>query len=249
VRARKGGHAVGAARAEQLIRLAKASIASATAQHEAEAMIHLCDCLQFNRKRIAKIEGQLKAYAQSDTATESAPVMSSEAPASIPRQIRLLDTFPGIALTGASTLVLRCRGLERFTSAKALAAQLGTCPDRIQTGSSKDRGQLTYRGDRRTRSTLYLMTQIACQGDPALAFHKWRHKQKGHTPKQAICACMNRYARILWAAVRNGTAYDPVRAMTNARIHHPELWKTFVQNVLPHLKNMTARKKNAAQAA
>jgi len=148
---------------------------------------------------------------------------------SIPEQLRLADSVPGVAIVGACTVVLRSRGLGRFTCAKALAAQLGACPDRNQTGTSRDRAHLTHRGDRRTRATLYMLTQAATLHDPVMAFHKWRHERKGLRPKQAICACMNRMARWIYGVVKTRTAFDPQRAVENARRHHRDLWEEFLR--------------------
>lgn len=153
------------------------------------------------------------------------------AAASIPEQLRLADSVPGVAIVGACTVVLRSRGLGRFTSAKALAAQLGACPDRNQTGTSRDRAHLTHRGDRRTRATLYMLTQAAAVHDPVMAFHKWRHERKGLRPKQAVCACMNRMARWIYGVVKTRTPFDPQRAVENARRHHRDLWEEFLRTV------------------
>ncbi len=224
-RAQAGGHRVGEKRAAQLAELARESIASATCDFDAEAMLELIGQLRRLRERIDRIEKHLAGYAQ-EAASARAEQPASE---SIGRQINLVESVRGIGLVGASVVVLRCRGLARFSRAKALAAQLGTCPDRDQTGSSRERSHLTYRGDRRTRSTLYLVTQTTIWFDPGLAFLKWRMVRAGKTPKQAICACMNRMARILWTMVRDDAPYDPLRAIGQARIHFPSLWKTFVQ--------------------
>jgi len=258
IRARKHGHCVGEERAGKLIALAGRSIASATASSDADTILYLVARLELNLGRIHQIEAQMKLYVGEPEIPASAGVAESPAPqpcvseikpASLVEQIRLADSLPGTGLVGGVTLVLRSRDLTRFTSGKALAAQLGACPDREQTGSSKDRGHLTHRGDRRTRSTLYVLVQTACQFDPAMAFHKWRLVQKGMTPKQAVCACMNRYVNILWSMVNQREAYDVKKTISNAKKHHPELWKTFVRDVLPTLKKMTAKNKTHAQTA
>ncbi len=228
IQVHRRGRQVGLARAEQLIALARTSIASATSLNDAEAIRFLIAQLAGLRTRIERIEAQLKAY--QDSAPEPGDASSAEVAVAptIPEQIALLAQTRGIGLVGAATVVLRCRGLSRFTSAKALAAQLGTNPDRIQTGRSRERGRLTHRGDRRTRSTLYLLTNMMTLFDPAMAFHKWRHQHAGHKPKQAISACMNRLAKIMWTLVETRTPYDQKRQARNAARQHPELWKTFV---------------------
>ena len=253
---RKHGHHLGEKRAGRLLERAKRSIASATEDFDADAIRFLAAKIELNRQRIAQIEAQLDAYAYSEPLREprsgSGPQASPAEPSplpSIPQQIQIAISMPGIAVVGAATVILRSRGLTRFTCAKALAAQLGVCPDRRQTGSSLNKASLTHRGDRRTRSTVYLLTQMACHYDPAMAFHRWRFERKGLTPKQAVCACMNRYVKILWTLVDTQTLYDPARAVANAQRHHPELWKTFQQQRLSTRKKQSGRTQTDAIAA
>lgn len=258
IRARKGGHCLGIERAERLVKLAKDSIASATAPSDAGTISHFCALLQLNRERLAQIEAEIRAYvketpeaAPSEASTQEAEKKAEQGkpPATIPEQIVLADSLPGFALVNSAVAVLRARGLGRFASAKAFAAQIGACPDRRQTGSSKDSARLTHRGDRVARSNFYLSTLSACGIDPAMAFHKWRLQRKGLRPKQAVCACMNRYAKILWAVVHSQTPYDPRKGIDNAKRHHAELWKTFVKDELPKIKNMGKESRNLAAAA
>ncbi len=147
-----------------------------------------------------------------------------------PEEIRLLDSIPGIGVVGASTIVARSRGISRFTSAKAVCAQLGTCPSRSQTGSSRDTASLTSRGDRITRGMLYQLTHAAIRTDPAMAFHQWHAKRKGHVGKQAVCACMNRMARLIYGVVKTRTPYDVRKAIESIERHHAALWKEFQES-------------------
>ncbi len=218
------GHFLGEDRARRLLDLAKTSIASATDDPDGSTIRRLVARLLLIEEQIAETEQELGEYAKRD----ALPVPPDlDKPLTIPQQITLVDTLPGVAVVGASAIVLRSRGLTRFTSAKALAAQLGTCPEHSQTGSSRNTSTLTTRGDRRGRAVLFLLTITACAFDPAMNFHKWRHMQAGHTPKQALCACMNRYARLMWTMVHDQSPYDRDRALENAKRHHPELWKKY----------------------
>ena len=76
---------------------------------------------------------------------------------------------------------------------------------------------------------LYLVTQTACNFDPAFAFHKWRMIQRGLCPQQAVCAEMNRMAHVIWALVARNQMYDVNRMIEQIRIHQAGLWKTFVR--------------------
>ncbi len=223
VKTGKKGPSLGVERAQKLISLAERSIASAGESHDASALVFLLDQLDLLEKRLAAIKQTLADY------VEQSKGKPGEAGASPAHQIELLDSIPGIGLVGASTLVLATRGIARFYSGKALSAQWASCPERTQTGTSLDKTRLTARGDHKRRAMLYLTTQIACVSDPAFAFHKWRMIQKGLCPQQAVCAVMNRMAHVSWALVANNRTYDVNYMLDQIRIHHADLWKTFVR--------------------
>jgi transposase len=228
---------LGIEQAHKLIQLAKRSIASAGENHDSAAMVFLLDQLDLLEKRLANMAETLTAYA-AQAKDEVGPAGVQEVSAA--RQVQLLDSIPGIAIVAASTLVLGTRGLARFASGSALAAQWASCPERIQTGTSLDKTRLTARGDHKRRAMLYLSTQIACMYDPAFAFHKWRMEQRGLCPQQAVCAAMNRMARVAWALVAKNQTYDVNLMISQIQIHHAELWKTFVRL---NLNNRTLWKK------
>jgi transposase len=236
----KAGHkerSLGTEQAQKLMQLAKQSIASAGEDNDAAAMVFLLDQLDLLEKRLANIEETLAAYA-AQAKHEVGP--AGEHGVSAARQIELLDSIPGIATVAASTLVLGTRGLARFDSGSALAAQWASCPERTQTGTSLDKTRLTARGDHKRRAMLYLATQIACMYDPAFAFHKWRMVQRGLCPQQAVCAAMNRMARVAWALIAKNQAYNVNLMIDQIQIHHADLWKTFVRL---HQNNGTLWKK------
>lgn len=170
-------------------------------------------------------------------------------PLTISEQIQLVSTIKGIGLVGASTIVLRTKGITRFVSAKALAAQMGTCPDRSQTGSSRDTASLTSRGDRLVRGLLYQLTLVATKHDPAMAFHFWHAKNRGLLPKQALCACMNRMARIIYGVVKGRKSYSKIKALNNIKTHHPALWIKYLQERENSMKKVENNSSNTVKGA
>jgi transposase len=226
VKAGRKERSLGTEAAHKLIQLGKESIASACEDNDAAAMTFLLNQLDLLEKRLADIEGALAAYA---ARAEHELGSAGEQGVSAARQIQLLDSIPGIATVAASTLVLGTRGLARFDSGSALAAQWASCPERTQTGTSLDKTRLTARGDHKRRAMLYLAVQVACMYDPAFAFHKWRMIQAGLCPQQAVCAVMNRMAHVAWALVAKNQTYDVNYMVGQIQIHHAELWKTFVR--------------------
>lgn len=231
LKANRRSRSLGVERARRLLRLAQASIASATAQSDGPALIYLLDHLEMLENREGVIDQTVRTYIE-----EEKEKAATDGVISLARQMELADSLPGIAQVTAAHLVLGTRGLARFTAGKALSAQWASCPERIQTGVSLKKTRLTSRGDHKRRAKLFLATQAACQNDPAFAFHKWRLIQKGLTPMQAVCACMNRMARVLWAVVAHNRIYDPNRMLEQIQIHHPDLWKTFLQERAQHSK-------------
>ncbi len=226
VKGDRQGRSLGVETAQRLIALAQRSIASASGEQDELALVFLLDQLELLDKRLTDIKQSLAKYVQQakEEGTTPGPNGSSAA-----RQIQLLDSVPGMGLVVAATLVLGSRGITRFHSGKAMSAQWASCPERIQTGTSINKTRLTTRGDHKRRAMLYLSTQIACMYDPAFAFHKWRMIQSGLCPQQAVCAAMNRMARVAWALAAKNQVYDVNQMIGQIRFHHPELWKTFVR--------------------
>jgi transposase len=226
VKAGKKERSLGVEPAGKLIELAKRSIASAREDDDGKALVFLLDQLELLKKRLASIEQTLANYVEQGKGETETPGEKGVSPA---RQIELVDSAPGMGLVAASTLVLGTRGIARFCSGNALSAQWASCPERTQTGTSLNKTRLTARGDHKSRAMLYLSTQVACTFDPAFAFHKWRMIQRGLCPQQAVCATMNRMARVIWALVAKNQAYDLNHMLDQIQIHHADLWKTFVR--------------------
>jgi transposase len=224
VKTGRRGPSLGVEKARHLIALAKDSIASAGEDNDARALVFLLDQLEMFEIRVAEIDRTLSSYVQ-----KAEDEMPDNNGVSAAQQIALLDSAPGMGIVAASTLVLGTRGLTRFYSGQALSAQWACCPEQIQTGTSLHKTRLTARGDHKQRAMLYLSTQVACVHDPAFAFHKWRMTQKGLCPQQAVCAAMNRMARVTWAMVAKNETYDVNRMLEQIRIHHADSWKTFVR--------------------
>lgn len=238
----KAGRRIGPERAAQLKALAQTSIASACTPSDAATLQRLVKRLQMLLEDQAQIEAHLDKFARSaeryipnkplaqdgaHTPNAQQPLATSDPQADLARQIQIVDSLPGLGLVNSSAIVLRSSGIRRFTSKKALVAQLGLCPDLNQTGSSCNSSRLTYRGDRRARALMFMAAISALRKDVALNFHYWRLVKAGKKPKQAVCACANRMVGLLWTLINTNTNYDPQRAINNAIKHHPQLWKNY----------------------
>lgn len=222
---------LGIERARRLIALAQGSFASAELA-DGKSLLHLLDQLELIERRVEEIDQEILHYVQDHEEMTSLRAKADPSPETtrptLSRQIRLADSLPGIGWVAAADLVFGSRGLDRFPSGKALAAQWAVCPERIETGISYKKSHLTQRGDHQRRSMVYLSAQTACQYDAAFAFHKWRARKAGQDPQQAVCTCMNRLTRVLHAVVMSNRPYDVNQMIAQIQIHHAHLWKTFV---------------------
>ena len=232
----KGARHLDHDRAAKLLADAKRSIASKTTDDDGNSIRRLIARLRLLLEQLDEIHERLDDYIASDTDQA--------------RQIQTTCTLPGLSDASAATIVLRSRGVSRFHSAKAFAAQLAASPDRHQTGHSSDHGALSRRGDRRARPLLFMAAMTAARVDPTLAFHSWRLQQNERTPKQGICAVMNRLARLIWTLNHNKTTYDPSKGIDNAMRHHPVQWREFLKQnpkMAEKAEGILANKKQSLQ--
>lgn len=226
-----GAHRLGA-QAEKLHSAAQRSIASATSDNDAETIRFLASQIQQIDKRNARIKEVLEAYAKRSKSCS----INQDQPLTVPQQIKLCKTMLGIGLVTAALLVLRCKGLTRFMKASALRAQIGTHPDKEESGHTIRIEKLAKNCDRRLRSAIYMPLLSAINHNPALQFHYWRLiEYRKMTKKQAQLACMNRLVGWLHAMIRKKEPYNAQRLLREAQKQHPQKWQHFLQQASPKM--------------
>jgi transposase len=254
----RGCRPLGKERAARLIALAKDSVASATSACEAELLRHTVSRIELLNQQIAWCERQAQKFlsqcepptAKTDAAENDAPsqdatdpIGASETPtprAVLAHQAALITPMPAMGRINTPLLCARAGDIRRFQTADALAAFLGTCPSRHQTGSSKDTAFLTPYADKTFRNAMFLGTISAIKSFPPLRFYyQWlreRHRtgpngpRRPHTHKQAVVACMNRIIHWVWTVVTSDTPFDPQRIYANCRHQFPQRWEEFLQS-------------------
>jgi transposase len=209
-------HAVGEAKAKAILTEAKRSIGCQSVLPI--TLRHAIDQLELLIGQRREIDKMLEDML--NTAGEKTPPIISEA--------RALTSIPGISTIVAVTITARARGISRFTSAKAFAAQLATHPCEDQTGTTRARASLSHRGDRRSRPLLFQAALCATSKNPYFAFYAWHHQKAGQTPKQAICSVMNRLARLCWKLAVTDTRWSGHHMKANIIKHHAEEWNSFI---------------------
>jgi transposase len=119
---------------------------------------------------------------------------------------KALRKIPGVGVLGASALAAVLGDGKAWRNGREFAASLGLCPGHRGTGGKVRMGGITKRGDP------YLRT-LLISGAHAVANSKghteWFTKILGRRPSNvAVVAWANKAARMAWALVRHGRAYD-----------------------------------------
>jgi transposase len=121
-----------------------------------------------------------------------------------------LEGIPGIGPIFAATIVAVLGDVRRFPGAKEVASYAGLVPATYQSGDRAAYGRITKRGSAELRAMLCEAAQHARQ--PSHPFHRAfvRHCRR-HGGKRAIVAVAHRLLRVVFAMLRDATAFDPAR--------------------------------------
>jgi transposase len=118
----------------------------------------------------------------------------------------------GIGPIGASALVASVGDFAQFTSARQFGAWLGLVPSQKSTGGKARLGRITKRGDEYLRTLLIQGAKSAVMnsGKRSDRISQWLVQLKERIGWQkAAVALANKNARILWAVLTRGMAFDP----------------------------------------
>jgi transposase len=143
---------------------------------------------------VAAVTAKLDALAQAD------------------RRVAQLRTIPGVGPRTAEVLITVLDEPRRFASRRQVAAYGGLVPRRYQSGQMDRSGRISKRGSTLLRAVLNQAAWIAVRCNPALRAFFLRlgggHKKRR---KQAIVAVMRKLLVVMWAMLRDGTAYQASR--------------------------------------
>jgi transposase len=124
--------------------------------------------------------------------------------------VRRLETVPGVGPIVALTAVAVFADVERFGSAKHVASYAGLVPSTYQSGDRDCHGHITKRGSAELRTMLCEAAHHARR--PSHPLHPYFLKlcaRRGY--KTAIVAVAHRLCRVLYALLRDGTEFQPIR--------------------------------------
>jgi transposase len=124
---------------------------------------------------------------------------------------RRLATIPGIGVMNATALVAAIGNGQAFARGRDLAAWLGLVPKQRTTGGKPRLLGITKRGNKYLRKLLVhgargAMSTLAKSATPLGAWLRGL-LARAH-PNTAVVALANKLARIVWAVLRSGSAYQ-----------------------------------------
>ncbi len=125
------------------------------------------------------------------------------------RKRDLLTSIPGIGETTAGSLLGEIPHLDRFESAKAVAAYAGLSPRHRRSGTSiHGRPRLCKTGNSRLRKALYMPAIVALRFNPVLKIFADRLQAAGKQKRLIIGAVMRKLLVLAYGILRSGVAFD-----------------------------------------
>jgi transposase len=159
-----------------------------------------------------QLDARLASYAE----TIAAQAQQSEI-------ARRLQTIAGVGPTTAAAIVATVGQPQEFRNGRQFAAWLGLVPKQHSTGGKTRLGRITKRGDAYLRTLLILGARSTLQSalrKPPEGRHRlqqWIVAVLGRIGyHKTLVAIANKHARIIWALLVKGEAFDVRRLAQNA---------------------------------
>ena len=182
---REAGGRLSDARAAELRRLARASVGTASAPL-AFQLRQLLAQIEFTRGQMAELDAEMARM------VEGSPVL----------------TVPGIGTVLGAGILGEVGDVSRFASAKKLLAFAGCDPSVFESGEFVgSRAHMSKRGSPYLRWYLWLAAERARVHDPALGAYYAKKRAEGKCHKVAVSAVVRKLVSIIYAVLRDGTAY------------------------------------------
>ena len=177
-------------RATELIQAAKESIGHSS---------------PLNDLLIAEIAGQIEQKKQ--VIDQHIAQLEAYCPA---QDIELLCSFPGISTRSAVGLLVEIGNIERFDSAKKLAAYWGVHPVYQNSGDGKAGYRMAKKGRAAPRAILFNIALSAINHNPIIKELYQKKQQEGMTNMAAMGLCMHKVLRIVYGMLKYQTRFDPL---------------------------------------
>lgn len=157
--------------------------------------------IEFLDKQIEQIWGKTRKVVDSDDNLKEA--------------IDLVESIPGIGEKTAIIVVGEIQDIDRFTSAKALAAHTGVTPENVQSGTSRNGpASMSKKGSADLRGCLYMPALTAKTHNRVVNAFCNRLENRGKDKAVVIGAAMHKLIRLVYGVWKNREPFDPEYALS-----------------------------------
>jgi len=126
---------------------------------------------------------------------------------------RRLAKIPGVGPITASAVVATIGDASNFTSARHLSAAWGLTPKQNSSGGKARQGGISKAGNAYLRRLLFIGAIAVIRSKKAQEAGSWLGRLLERRPaKVAAIAVANKTARVIWAMLRSGEAYQAPKA-------------------------------------
>lgn len=161
-------------------------------------------------------------------------------------QVKLLTSITGIGLDSAVALMLEIEDINRFASAKKLAAYFGVHPTFKQSGDGTWGSHMSKKGRGELRAILYMAGLTGTRCSPSLKQLYAKHRAKGMKHYQAMGVLMHKLLRAIYGILKNKTKWD--EAVDAKNIKRAAEKQTQKEQDIKKEKKQKAIKKNRFQS-
>ena len=168
--------------AEEIIQMAKASVASESVAKEL-ILSEKIETLLYLEEKKRKITEALVGACRSMRVDE----------------LDIITSVDGISAITGSTFLAELADIETFRSYKHVIAFAGLDPSIHQSGQYEGVSRISKRGNRHLRRVIFLMTLCAVRSQNIFREYFLKRKEGGLPPKKAILATAHKLLRVLFA--------------------------------------------------
>ena len=125
------------------------------------------------------------------------------------RMFEIIWSIPGFGILSASYMACMIDDLSRFRDGKSLAAWMGLTPKLDESADKPKNCGITRRGDPEMRKLICQATFVHIFHTESFISEKYRRlKSRGKSHNEALVACANSMAQMIFAMLRDDTKYS-----------------------------------------
>ena len=125
------------------------------------------------------------------------------------RMFEIIWSIPGFGILSASYMACMIDDLSRFRDGKSLAAWMGLTPKLDESADKPKNCGITRRGDPEMRKLICQATFVHIFHSESFISEKYRRlKSRGKSHNEALVACANSMAQMIFAMLRDDTRYS-----------------------------------------